>query len=362
MKKKLFAILSLSFVFQFVAGQRLDKYPVKHPQGYVCYQTKEKIVVDGNLNEKSWQNSSWTKEFADIEGDKKPAPYFTTKAKMLWDEQYLYIAAELQESHIWANLKKRDTIIFYDNDFEVFIDPDGDNHLYYEFEMNALNTVWDLMLIKPYKDGGPAINSWDISGLLSGTKIYGTINNPNDTDKKWTVEIAFPWSVFDEAAFHKGHPDDGEQWRISFSRVEWQVDIEGGEYRKRTDNNGKQLPEYNWTWPEQGVINMHRPETWGYVQFSTGIAGSETVLFQEDPFFDLKMALMEVYYQEKEFFQENGHYTNELEKLNLSDFNLQNFGKDIHIDVLLERFIASIRKNNTLWSVNEESKLSSNKF
>lgn len=31
-----------------------------------------------------------------------------------------------------------------DNDFEVFLDPDGDNHNYYEIEINAHNTVWDL--------------------------------------------------------------------------------------------------------------------------------------------------------------------------------------------------------------------------
>ena len=43
----------------------------------------------------------------------------------------------------------------------MFIDPDGDNHLYYEFEINALNTVWDLLLPKPYRDGGPALNGWE---------------------------------------------------------------------------------------------------------------------------------------------------------------------------------------------------------
>ena len=39
-----------------------------------------------------------------------------------------------------ARLTKHDAVIFHDNDFEVFIDPDGDNHEYYELELNALNT------------------------------------------------------------------------------------------------------------------------------------------------------------------------------------------------------------------------------
>ena len=84
---------------------------------------------------------------------------------MLWDDGFFYVGAELEDPHVWATLAKRDTVIYNDNDFEVFIDPDGDNHEYYEFEMNALNTVWDLQLSKPYKDGGRAVETWNIEGL-----------------------------------------------------------------------------------------------------------------------------------------------------------------------------------------------------
>ena len=84
---------------------------------------------------------------------------------MLWDDAYFYIGAELEEPHVWATLTEHDSVIFHDNDFEVFIDPDGDNHEYYEFEINALGTYWDLLLPKPYRDGGKADNSWEIPGL-----------------------------------------------------------------------------------------------------------------------------------------------------------------------------------------------------
>ena len=84
---------------------------------------------------------------------------------MLWDDTYLYVGALLEEPHVWGTLTKHDSVIFKDNDFEIFIDPDGDNHEYYEIEINALNTEWDLFLTKPYRDGGPAINEWEIPGL-----------------------------------------------------------------------------------------------------------------------------------------------------------------------------------------------------
>ena len=129
------------------------------------------------------KNASWTDLFTDIIGDKGPVPRFKTKVKMLWDDKNLYIAAELEEPDIMATLRQRDTIIFYDNDFEVFIDPDGNTQQYYEFEMNAFNTVWELLLIRTYRDDGPAVNGWDIKGLKTGVNIDGTINKPGEKDK-----------------------------------------------------------------------------------------------------------------------------------------------------------------------------------
>jgi hypothetical protein len=49
---------------------------------------------------------------------------------------------------------------------------------------------------------------------------------------------------------------------MNFSRVEWQIEAGGHQYRKVP---GK--PEDNWVWSPQGVVNMHVPERWGYVQF-----------------------------------------------------------------------------------------------
>src|SRR5690606_40527589 len=60
----------------------------------------------------------------------------------------------LEEPHINGKLHKRDEVIYYDNDFEVFIDPKGTTHNYFEIEINALNTVFDLRLPRPYRNGG----------------------------------------------------------------------------------------------------------------------------------------------------------------------------------------------------------------
>ena len=166
-------------------------------RGYVCGKTWTAVRVDGRLDDEAWLRAPWTNDFVDIEGDVRPKPRFRTRAKMVWDEDHLYIAAELVEPHVWGTLTEHDSVIFHDNDFEVFIDPDGDNHEYYEIEINALNTEWDLLLEKPYRDGGPAINAWEIPGLKTAIHVVGKINDPSDVDEAWSVELAIPWKALE---------------------------------------------------------------------------------------------------------------------------------------------------------------------
>lgn len=238
----------------------------KFPERYIAYAATDSIYVDGKDTEASWQDADWSGLFIDIEGKKKPK--YQTRMKMTWDESFLYFFAKLEEPHIWGNLRKRDTVIFHNNDFEIFIDPDGDTHNYYEFEMNALNTVWDLFLTRPYRNGTIVLDHWDINGLQTAVSIDGTLNDPTDLDRSWSVEIAIPWDVLVEAAGSKQLPKN-TFWRINFSRVNWDHELEQGHYRRKKAKDGKLLPEYNWVWSPQYKINMHMPEYWGYVYFST---------------------------------------------------------------------------------------------
>jgi Carbohydrate family 9 binding domain-like len=289
------------------------------PFEYVCRRAVGPIKVDGRLDDPSWADADWTEVFGDIEGAAKPVPRYRTRVQMLWDDQYLYIGAYLEEPHVWATLVERDSIIFEDNDFEVFIDPDGDTHDYYELEMNALNTVWDLLLVRPYRDGGPAVHSWDIQGLKTGVHVMGTLNDPSDRDKAWTVEIALPFAVLKECIPGKPlRPAAGDEWRVNFSRVEYHLDVEQGAYVKAKDSGtGRPLPEDNWTWTPQGVINIHYPEMWGYVQFSAKLPGKGKENFDRRPDEKVKWALRRVYYAERAYRDQKAAFSSDLGALGL---------------------------------------------
>jgi disulfide oxidoreductase YuzD len=239
------------------------------PRKYICQKTTSSITIDGKLDERSWKKAPWTSRFVDIEGDKKPLPYQHTQAKMLWDDKYLYIAAVIEEEHIWGYQQKKDQIVYLENDFEVFIDPDGDRENYYELEINAANNTFDLFLPKTYKNGGRAQLKWDMKNLKSAVSIEGTINNASDKDKRWILEIAIPFASLSNENVPAIIPAEGSEWRINFSRVNWQHEMsEDGKYiRKKNPETGKVLPEYNWVWSPQGVINMHFPEHWGHLLF-----------------------------------------------------------------------------------------------
>jgi hypothetical protein len=284
--------------------------PALLPKGYVCHRAAKAIVVDGKVDE-AWADAAWTDNFVDIEGDARPRPRYRTRVKMLWDDEALYILAELEEPHVGALLTQHDSYIFHhDHDFEVFLDPDGDCHLYGELEMNALNTTWDLLLTKPYKDGGKAIDAWEIDGLRTAVRVDGTINDARDVDKGWTVEIAWPWKGLKQIASCPVPPRDGDRWRLNFSRVQLKHEFRDGRYRKI-----KGSTEDNWVWSPQGAINMHLPERWGELLFSTAKPG--TVAFHPDPSRPARRILHQIHDAQSAYRKKTGRYAASLVDLGL---------------------------------------------
>jgi hypothetical protein len=318
-------------------GDTPPEVPVEYvpPRCYVCYRAAGPITVDGRPDEEAWRAAPWSEAFVDIEGERKPAPRLRTRVKMLWDDDALYIAAELEEPHVWATLTKHDSVIFNDNDFEVFLDPDGDSHLYGELELNARNTTWDLLLPRPYKDRGRAIDAWEVTGLRTAVHVDGTLNDPSDTDRGWSVEIAWPWQGLKELSERPVPPRDGDQWRINFSRVEWDHEIVEGKYRKV-----KGRPEHNWVWSPQGVIDMHRPETWGYLQFSAAPPG--TAAPRPDPAGPARAALHRVYYAQRDYRKQHGAWAASLKQLGLAGLSHPSLNGPVTLETAGDYFEAGV--------------------
>ena len=278
------------------------------PPGYVCLRSAKQPTIDGKLDDECWTTAPWSGDFQDIEGSIRPKPTHRTRFKMLWDDNGFYLAAELIEPHVWATIKQRDAVIFHDNDFEVFFSPDDDTHAYAEIELNAHNTLWDLLLTKPYIEGGMAFNEWNISGFQSAINIQGTLNDPRDTDTGWTVEMFWPWKNLQELNSKAVPPKVGSRYRLNMSRVEWDTTIENGQYVKVP-----KTPEHNWVWSPTGVIDIHRPHRWGYVVFTDDPKQPSPV----DPAWSTIDQLYDVRSRQKAHLKKHGNYATTVTELGL---------------------------------------------
>ena len=340
----LFLFITASMVFTLFA----ETFPLPvgefNPRTYTAFKPIDSIIIDGKLDEKSWQKALFTEPFVDIEGDLKPIPYLETKVKILWDNEFLYLGAVIKEPHIWANLRERDAVIFLDNNFEIFIDPDGTTHDYFELEINALGTLWDLYLVKPYRDRRHvAMNAWDIRKIEYAIQINGTLNVPSDEDEEWVIEMKLPISIFTELSFKEVPPPEGDFWRLNFSRVQWETEIKGDKYVKVEG-----VPENNWVWSPQGLINMHYPERWGYLFFSHNPVGSGFKPYTIPETEYAREYMRQLYYKQRQFWIDNGRFATDLQELSAKPFQWKGEDVSITIETTSQTFVITLHGQRDL--------------
>lgn len=284
------------------------------PPVYACRYNPRPFTLDGDLDKDFWKDIPFTKPFADIEGEIRPQPRFETRAKLCWNDENLYIGAVLEGDEIWAHVTDHDDVIFRDNDFEIFIDTDSDTQIYIEYEMNARNTNWDLLLTKAYRDMGKPVNSLEIRGLQSAVKIDGTLNAPGPQTRRWSVEVVIPFYTLAECNMASRKPARGDYYRVNFSRVQWKVDINDGAFEKRLrPGTDTPLPEDNWVWAPTGVVNIHYPELWSFVFFAGENQQADDFAIPENE--SRKWELRKLYYAQQAYLDRHGCYTDDLAAL-----------------------------------------------
>ena len=258
-----------------------------------CLRAAGPIVVDGRLDEESWQLAPRSPRFVDMETLAERPALLDTRAAALWDDEYLYVGFWLEEPDVRATYTERDSLIFHENDVEVFIaGQDG----YYEFELNALGTIMERFYIwqDAYLPGGYdripefdllgtelvdtlggswsgfhhprgrrwAFREWDMPGLKWAVHVDGTINDSSDIDRGWTAEIAFPWQGLKHLADGRSLPPrDGDLWRLDFSRFQHIRIGEAGA-----------CP--GWVWSTHGYRDSHIPDRFTYVHICDNVVGT----------------------------------------------------------------------------------------
>jgi hypothetical protein len=251
---------------------------------YTAQRTAGPIHIDGKLDEPSWKFAAASPRFVDIIAGGRAI--HDTRASVLWDDEYLYVAYRVEEPFVHAKFTRHNDFIYQDNDVECFI---AGPHAYYEFEINAFNTCYEVFFVwqdtfeasglsklpefqraklVPFNGvgftnhvrGGRLGNfNHALPGLRTAVHIDGTINDDTDRDRGWTVELAFPWQSLKWLATDGRAlpPGNGDTWRMDFSRF----------------NTYKEAPPAKdsggWFWTRHGVWDSHIPECFACITFST---------------------------------------------------------------------------------------------
>src|SRR3954470_12271729 len=109
-----------------------------------CRWADTPIVLDGKDDDPAWKKARVIDGFGQAWlGEKAPALRGKTKAKLLWDRDYLYFFAEMEDRDLFADVTEHDGPIWLNDAFELFFRPGPDKPGYYEFEVNAANAVFD---------------------------------------------------------------------------------------------------------------------------------------------------------------------------------------------------------------------------
>jgi uncharacterized repeat protein (TIGR03806 family) len=192
------------------------------PSSFECRWADSPITLDGTADEAAWKHAQPIQAFhLAWLGDKARMARTLTTAKLLWDREYLYFHAEMEDSDLFADIKDQDGMLWLNDVFELFFRPDADKAGYYEFQVNAAGAHFDAFYPK-YDE--KEIVKHSVTGkfrMQSKVKLNGTLNKRTDVDKGWSVEGRIPWMDFIRTG---GRPVVGEKWKMNLCRFDYHTD------------------------------------------------------------------------------------------------------------------------------------------
>jgi hypothetical protein len=186
-----------------------------------CRWATGPIRLNGILDEVAWENAQELRDFAVFWDRRKPRT--ATVARLLWNREYLYFCADMEDADLYATVTERNGMTWTNDVFELFFKPSAKELPYYEFQVNAASTHLELFLPSRGSGGYARFAPLTKLGMESAVKLRGTLNKWDDRDKGWAVEGRIPWTAFKPTG---GRPKVGERWRFALCRYDYSVTLE----------------------------------------------------------------------------------------------------------------------------------------
>ncbi len=234
------------------------------PPTILCLQLPRDPDVNQGADAPEWAGVSWFTEFVDILGPEHGRGPGELRARLGWTERGLYLNAEIPQNHLWVTQLEHDAELYLDDVFELFLEPDGDGHHYFEWEINPLGVTLDLTMDRPYVCGGTRNDDWEIPGLATHIVTYGPVNDPSSECQGWDLTAFFPWAAFGAPGSTGQAPEVGDVWRANLMKVAYPVEVRDGQY-----GMAEGAAERYWVAASTGIVDIHRPHSWAYLAFAS---------------------------------------------------------------------------------------------
>jgi len=208
-----------------------------------CRRTREAIAPDGAIDKPAWMLA----QPVTLSRNDGGTPRHVTTLRTLWDADTLYVAFDCVDPDPTATMHTRDEPLWREgNVVEMFIDPSGQSGAFFEFQVNPLNTVFDLFG-DTRRQRWQGLAAWDAPGLRTAVRLghdrLGAVTG-------WQVEIALPF-----VAVAAAPPLPGTRWLANFFR-----------YDRMATGDGASRDELSAWSPTFGRFDQ--PEHWGWLRFT----------------------------------------------------------------------------------------------
>lgn len=217
---------------------------------YKCNKILTPLKLTGKLDDPQWQKANTVQLTDAVTGT---AGRFATEVRALYDDNFLYVGFKSEDNYVWGSATERNGPIWNEECVEIFINPSGAAHQYYEINLSPNNVIFDACVLnkrtaaKPKETFVP-LTDFNLQTMKTAVHINGKMNQPGRANS-WTAEYAIPFDELIGAPNIPPQPRD--VWRVNFYRI---------------DSPQKGQRE-SYAWSTTGSTAFHLPWKFGYLEF-----------------------------------------------------------------------------------------------
>jgi hypothetical protein len=173
------------------------------------------IVIDGKLDDKAWAAAA-TAELT-FPWESQTGAKQKTVARLLWDDDSLYVSYDCEDADITARFTQRDDPTYRDDAVEIFINPRPAQQVvaYIGLEMNARGVLYDYLSVGVTPTSRLFFKRFNLEGVKVAAALNGTLDDRTDKDRGWSLEASIPWVGFEEFS---RRPAAGTVWTFNLNR------------------------------------------------------------------------------------------------------------------------------------------------